>query len=113
MVARVNNINVEILRQCREQIGLAFADVEKKIKNIAAIEDELQKPTFNQLNTLSELYKVPRWVFVSETLPKQYQFNRFPRLKPGFLPLQTCGLTCIRYAAWLAANIRMSSFNHG
>lgn len=76
MVARVKNINPDILRQCREQMGLAFADVEKKIKKIAAIEDGEQKPTFNQLNTLAELYNVPRWVFISEFLPEQYQFNK-------------------------------------
>lgn len=75
MVAQVENINPDILRQCREQIGLSFTDVEKKIKKIAAIENGEQKPTFNQLNTLAELYNVPRWVFVSEFLPEQYQFN--------------------------------------
>lgn len=76
MVAQVENINPEILRQCREQIGLAFADVEKKIKKVASIEEGKQKPTFNQLNILSELYNVPRWVFISEFLPEQYQFNK-------------------------------------
>lgn len=76
MVARVENINPDILRQCREQIGLAFVDVEKKIKKISAIEEGKQKPTFNQLNTLAELYNVPRWVFISEFLPEQYQFNK-------------------------------------
>ena len=39
MVSQVENINPDILRQCREQIGLAFTDVEKKIKKIAAIEE--------------------------------------------------------------------------
>lgn len=76
MVAQVENINPDILRQCREQIGLAYADVEKKIKKIVSIEEGKQKPTFNQLNTLAELYNVPRWVFISEFLPEQYQFNK-------------------------------------
>jgi len=76
MVARVENINPNILRQCRKQIGMAFSDVEKKVKIIAAIEDGEQQPTFNQLNTLAELYNVPRWVFISEFLPEQYQFNK-------------------------------------
>lgn len=76
MVARVENINPKILRQCREQIGLGLNEVEKKIKKIASIEEGKQKPTFNQINTLAELYGVPRWVFVSEFLPDQYQFNK-------------------------------------
>lgn len=76
MVARVENVNPEILRKCREQIGLSLSDVKKKVGKIAAIEQEGHKPTFNQLDTLAELYKVPRWVFVSESLPEQYQFSR-------------------------------------
>ena len=76
MVARVENVNPEILRKCREQIGLSLSDVKKRVGKIAAIEQEGHKPTFNQLDTLAELYKVPRWVFVSESLPEQYQFSR-------------------------------------
>jgi len=76
MVAYVENINPNILRQCRKQIGMAFSDVEKKVKKIAAIEDGEQQPTFNQLNTLAALYNVPRWVFISDFLPEQYQFNK-------------------------------------
>ena len=40
------------------------------------MERGILKPTFNQLDTLSDLYKVPRWVFVSESLPEQYRFSR-------------------------------------
>ncbi len=76
MVARVENINPEVLRKCREQIGLSLSDVEKKVPKIAAIEREGFKPTFRQIDTLAGLYKVPRWVFISESLPEQYQFNR-------------------------------------
>lgn len=76
MAAQVENINPDILRQCREQIGLAYSDVEKRVKKIVSIEEGKQKPTFNQLNILAELYNVPRWVFISESLPEQYQFNK-------------------------------------
>ncbi len=76
MAGKVEKINADILRSCREQIGLDIFEVAKKIKKIADIEDGLQKPTFKQLNTLAELYKVPRWVFISDSLPKQYQFNK-------------------------------------
>lgn len=76
MVARVENVNPEVLRKCREQIGLSLSHVKKKVGKIAAIEQEGHKPTFNQLDTLAELYKVPRWVFTSESLPEQYQFSR-------------------------------------
>ena len=76
MPARVENINPEVLRKCREQIGLSLSDVKKKVGKIVAIEQEGWKPTFNQLDTLAEIYRVPRWVFTSESLPEQYQFNR-------------------------------------
>ena len=76
MVSRVENVNTEVLRKCREQIGLSLSDVKKKVPKITAIEQEEWKPTFRQLSTLAELYKVPRWVFTSESLPEQYQFNR-------------------------------------
>ena len=76
MAAKVENVNPEVLRKCREQMGLSLPDVEKKVPKIAAIEQEEWEPTFKQLNTLAELYKVPRWVFTSESLPEQYQFNR-------------------------------------
>ena len=76
MVAKVENVNPKVLRKCREQIGLSLSDVKKKVPKITAIEQEEWKPTFKQLDTLSELYKVPRWVFTSESLPEQYQFNK-------------------------------------
>lgn len=76
MAGRVENINKDILCQCREQIGLSLFEVEKKVAKIAAIEQGDQKPTFKQLNTLAGLYKVPRWIFISEHLPEKYQFHK-------------------------------------
>ncbi len=76
MAGRVENINKDILRQCREQIGLSLPDVAKKVAKIAAIEQGDQKPTFKQIDTLADLYKVPRWVFISEHLPEEYQFDK-------------------------------------
>ncbi|MDI6782031.1 MAG: ImmA/IrrE family metallo-endopeptidase [bacterium] len=76
MAGRVENINKDILCQCREQIGLSLSEVEKKVTKIAEIECGDQKPTFRQIDILSELYKVPRWVFISEHLPEKYQFDK-------------------------------------
>jgi Zn-dependent peptidase ImmA (M78 family) len=76
MAGRVENINKDILRQCREQIGLSLPDVAKKVAKIAAIEQGNQKPTFKQIDTLADLYKVPRWVFISDHLPEKYQFDK-------------------------------------
>ncbi|MCG7852856.1 MAG: XRE family transcriptional regulator [Methanosarcinaceae archaeon] len=76
MAGRVENINKDILRQCREQIGLSLPDVAKKVPKIAAIEQGDQKPTFKQIDTLADLYKVPRWVFISDHLPEKYQFDK-------------------------------------
>ncbi|MBT6339164.1 MAG: ImmA/IrrE family metallo-endopeptidase [Desulfobacula sp.] len=76
MAGRVENINNDILRQCREQIGLSLPVVAKKVAKIAAIEQGDQKPTFKQIDTLADLYKVPRWVFISDHLPEKYQFDK-------------------------------------
>ena len=76
MNTRVIDINPEVLRQCREQVGLSHADVGKKIKLIVDIEEGKQHPTFKQLDTLSELYNVPRWVFLRENLPDEYNFSQ-------------------------------------
>lgn len=74
MAGRVENINKDILRQCRRQIGLPISEVKKKVAKIAEIEQGEQKPTFKQLDTLAQLYNVPRWVFISDHLPEEYQF---------------------------------------
>ena len=76
MIARVENINPGVLRQCREQIGLSLEEVMKKIPGIGLIESGKRKPTFKQLDSLADLYTVPRWVFISEFLPEPYQFDR-------------------------------------
>ena len=75
MAAQVENINTNILRQCRQQMSLSTDDVKKNLAKIEDFEAGKRKPTFNQLNTLSELYNVPRWVFISESLPEQYQYS--------------------------------------
>lgn len=76
MAMLVENINKEILIQCREQISLELLEVAKKIPKIEKIEKGEHKPTYKQLDTLADLYKVPRWVFISEKLPPKYQFNK-------------------------------------
>ena len=75
-VSRVEAINPEILRQCREQMGISVEEARKKVHTIIDIENGNKKPTFNQINTLSSLYGVPRWVFISDSLPEQYQLNQ-------------------------------------
>jgi Zn-dependent peptidase ImmA (M78 family) len=73
---RVENINPEILRQCREQIGLEMEVVDKKLKiKSGAMENGEIKPTFKQLEKIANLYQVPEWVFISESLPEEYRFN--------------------------------------
>lgn len=75
MQASVTNSNPKILRQCREQLNLNIDDVKTKIPTIVDIEKGDRHPTFNQLDILEKLYKVPRWVFISEFLPARYQFK--------------------------------------
>ncbi len=74
---RVENIQPDILRQCREQIGLDIEQAQRKvsIKTLDKIEEGEVKPTFNQLAKLANLYQVPQWVFLQEELPSRYQFT--------------------------------------
>lgn len=74
MGARVSYINPAILRQCREQMALNVDSVKKKVSLIESIEAGVKLPTYKQLDTLADLYKVPRWVFISEELPPEYDF---------------------------------------
>lgn len=76
MSNRVENINLEILVHCREQIGLSLIEVTKKIPKISSIEAGELKPTYTQLDTLADLYRVPRWVFISDKLPEQFKFQK-------------------------------------
>ncbi len=74
MTARVENVNVAILRQCREQMALGLEEVKKRVRAIEAIEAGEKSPTFKQLSILAEMYNVPRWIFISEQLPSEYNF---------------------------------------
>lgn len=74
-------INIQILKECREQMGLSQADVKKKVRKIIEIEDADKEPTPNQLTTLAELYQVPRWVFIGSKLPPEYQYERMPTFR--------------------------------
>ena len=76
MAGRVENINKDILRQCREQIGLSLDEAGKKVPKISEMERGDQKPTFKQLDALAEWYKVPRWVFISDHLPEKYRIDK-------------------------------------
>jgi len=67
------SVNVGILKKCREQMGLSPKDVQKKVKKIIEIEKAEKKPTPKQLTVLAEFYHVPRWIFLEEKLPIEYQ----------------------------------------
>ena len=74
-------INTEILRQCREQMGLSQLAVQKKVKKIIEIENAERQPTPIQLTKLAELYQVPRWVFIEKKLPIEYQYEKKPAFR--------------------------------
>lgn len=82
MAKTVENINVQILQECRKQMGLPIDVVSKKVPSIAKIESGEKPPTFRQLDTLAHLYSVPRWVFISEELPEKYRFAEM--IPPSF-----------------------------
>ena len=75
---RVENINPEILRQCREQIGLSVEQAQQKarLRTLADIEEGKIYPTVNQIEELAKRYYVPAWVFLREELPDKYCFNK-------------------------------------
>ncbi len=75
MAGRVNEVNTLVLKECREQAGFDLSDVKKKVSKIDEIEEGITKPTFKQLDTLSGLYEVPRWVFISQEIPAEFQFE--------------------------------------
>lgn len=74
MAATVENINVAILLRCRKQMALDVEEVKKRVGSIESIESGAKYPTYKQLDILAHLYKVPRWVFISEELPSEYNF---------------------------------------
>ena len=77
MANRVGNINLDILIECREQMGVSLAVAAGKVSKIASIESgESLPPTLIQLDKLSALYHVPSWVFVERSLPLEYQFGK-------------------------------------
>ena len=76
---RIENINPQILRQCREQIGLSIEQAEKKadINKLASIEAGEKYPTIKQIENLAKRYHVPTWVFLEKELPAKYRFDNF------------------------------------
>ncbi len=74
-------INVNILKQCREQLALPLDVVKRKIKFIDKFENNEKVPTLKQLSTLADLYEVPRWVFIAEELPQKYQYHNNPAFR--------------------------------
>ena len=71
----INEINLVVLRQCREQIGLSVEEVRKKFPRIDKFESGEAKPTYKQLADMAELYLVPQWVFLKSELPEEYRLE--------------------------------------
>lgn len=77
MSRTVSQVNRKILRQCREQLALRLDSPPlRKLRWLLAVEEGKKDPTLNQLGKLAELYSVPRWVLVAESLPKEYQLTK-------------------------------------
>jgi len=77
------DINPEILRQCREQVGLSLEAAAQKlnIKTLDKMEAGERMPTFGQLDRLAEKYFVPGWVFTKEHLPERFNFQGMPSFR--------------------------------
>ena len=75
------NLNLSTLTRCREQMGLSLDVVGDKIGTISKIESGSKRPTYNQLDILADLYKVPRWVFIADELPSEYLYTNKPSFR--------------------------------
>ena len=75
------DLNLDLLKQCREQIGLTLTEVKEKVASIEKIEDGNKRPTYKQLDTLADLYQVPEWVFIVEKLPERYCYSQSPSFR--------------------------------
>ena len=79
--ATVENVNHEVLRQCREQIGLSVDDLKNDFPRIEDFESGNAKPTFKQIDRLAEKYQVPQWVFIEKKLPDAYRLDSSPAFR--------------------------------
>lgn len=77
----VQDLNHRTLKACREQIGMSLERVERTVPKIRNVENGERSLTFRQLDTLAELYQVPRWVFLEEKIPEAFDYNK---TIPGF-----------------------------
>ncbi len=84
MIETVKQYNPSVLKECRLQISLPPEKVQKEVPKILDIEAGKRFPTFRQLEVLSKLYNVPRWVFIRDKLPEQYKYEN---TVPGFRQL--------------------------
>ncbi len=75
MSTKVSEVNPDILKKCRLQLGFSLSEVEAKVKQIREVENGSHTPTLKQLDTLAKLYTVPRWVFISPDLPTEFDFS--------------------------------------
>ena len=80
-IAQKFQLNLEMIKRCREQVGLSQAEVETKIDSISSIESGKKRPTYKQLDTLADLYQVPRWVFITDELLQEYQYMEKPAFR--------------------------------
>ena len=80
-IRHAQGIKPTMLVQCREQIGYSLDDVRKKVPSIAQLEAGQKPPTFTQLDTLADMYDVPRWVFAVDELPERYALNDMPAFR--------------------------------
>ena len=89
MEVPVEGVNPKVLKDCRDQLGLELSEVEESIPGISDIERGNFRPSFDQINALAELYDVPRWIFISDELPRE--FRRKERMRADFSKFSSSG----------------------
>ena len=80
-ISRDFQLNLNLLKACREQMGLSEKQVKQTVNSISSIESGDKRPTYKQLDDLADLYQVPRWVFIADTLPEEYQYQNTPAFR--------------------------------
>ncbi len=75
MAQYVEGVNPKVLKACRVQLELSLEDVQKHVPKINEVETGSWGVTFKQLDKLSSLYRVPRWIFLLDEIPEEYTFQ--------------------------------------
>ena len=83
-------VNYKILKICRQQMALTVEEAQEKakLKTLHKIETGERLPTVKQIEELSKIYLVPKWIFfVTAHTSKKAKSRRWPLVINGKINL--------------------------